>query len=152
MSGGPGREMIPFPLICDLLPSPKVTFPHFLDSKTLKRDQSPVMCLEQPLSRYHKHVSITLNVDFIIKHTSYLDDKSVGMVLSLNHLMRAKPLTFTFLRQTPLRIFILRQSSFFLAKLRSFPINSHHKRIQITFKLVFSETLKQIEVRKTRCI
>ena len=96
MSGSPGREMIPFPLICDLLPSPKVTLPPFLDSKTLKRDQSPVMCLEQPLSRYHKHVSITLNANFIIKHTSCLDDKSVGMVLSLNCLMRAKPLTFTF--------------------------------------------------------
>ena len=122
MSGSPGREMIPFPLICDLLPSPKVTLPPFLDSKTLKRDWSPVMCLEQPLSRYHKHVSITLNANFIIKHTSCLDDKSVGMVLSLNYLIRAKPLTFTLLRRTPLHIFILRQSSFFLAKLRYFPI------------------------------
>ena len=66
MSGSPSREMIPFPLIYDLLPSPKVTLSHFLDSK---RDQSPVMCLEQPLSRYHKHVSITLNGDFTVKHT-----------------------------------------------------------------------------------
>ena len=152
MSRSPSREMIHFPLICDLLPSPKVILPPFLDLKTLKRDWSPVMCLEQPLSRFHKHVFITLNADFIIKHTSCLDDKSVGMALSLNCLMQAKPLTFTLLRRTPLHIFILRQSSFFLAKLRSFPINSHHKRIQITFKLVFSETLKQIEVRKTRCI
>ena len=69
-----GREIIPFPLICDLLPSPKVTLPHFLDLKNLKIDQSPVMCLEQLLSRYHKHVSITLNADFIMKHTSCLDD------------------------------------------------------------------------------
>ena len=152
MFGSPGREMILFPLICDLLPSPKVILPPFFDLKTLKRDWSSVMCLEQSLSRYHKHVSITLNADFIIKHTSCLNDKSLGMILSLNCLMRAKLLTFTFLRRTPLCIFILRQSSFFLAKLRSFPINSHHKRIQITFKLVFSETLKQIEVRKTRCI
>ena len=38
MFGSPGREMIPFPLICDLLPSPKVILPHFLDVKTLKRD------------------------------------------------------------------------------------------------------------------
>ena len=68
--GSLGREMILFPLICDLLPSPKVTLPHFLDSKTLKRDRSPIMCLEQSLSRYHKHVSITLKVDFIMKHTS----------------------------------------------------------------------------------
>ena len=45
-----GKEMIPFPLIYDLLPSPKVTLPPFLDSKTLKKDWSPVMCLEQPLS------------------------------------------------------------------------------------------------------
>ena len=122
MSGNPGREMIIFPLIYDLLPSPKVTLPPFLDSKTLKRDRSPVMCLEQPLLRYHKHVSITLNKDFIIKHTSCLDDKSMGMVLSLNYLMRAKPLTFTLLRRTPVCIFILKQFSFFLAKLRSFPI------------------------------
>ena len=114
MSGSPGREMIPFPLIYNLLPSPKMTLPPFLDSKTLKRDRSPVMCLEQPLLRYHKHMSITLNADFIIKHTLCLDDKSMGIVLSLNCLMRAKPLTF--------HIFILRQSSFFLAKLRSVPI------------------------------
>ena len=33
MSGSPGSEMVPFPLIYDLLPSPKVTFPPFLDSK-----------------------------------------------------------------------------------------------------------------------
>ena len=83
MFGSPGREMIPFPLICDLLPSPKVILPHFLDVKTLKRDQSPVMCLEQLLSRYHKHMSITLNADFIMKHTSCFDNKSVGMVFSL---------------------------------------------------------------------
>ena len=122
MFGNPGSEMIPFPLIYDLLPSPKVTLPLFLDLKTLKRDQSPVMCLEQPLSRYHKHGSITLNANFIIKHTSCLDDKLVGMVLSFNYLIWAKPLTFTLLRRTPLHIFILRQSSFFLAKLRSFPM------------------------------
>ena len=122
MSGSPGREMIPFPLFCDLLPSPKVTLPPFLDSKTLKRDWSPVMCHEQSLSRYHKHVSITLNVDFIIKHTSSLDDKSVGMVLSCICFLRAKPLIFTLLRRTPINIFILRQSSFFLVNLRSFPI------------------------------
>ena len=83
MSGNPSREMIPFPLICDLLPSPKVTLPPFLDSKTLKRDRSQVMCLEQLPSRYYKHMSITLNADFIIKHTPCLNDKSVGMVLSL---------------------------------------------------------------------
>ena len=122
MSGNPCREMIHFPLICDLLPSPKVTLPPFLDSKTLKRDRSPVMCLEQLLSRYHKHMSITLNADFIIKHTSYLDDRSVGMVLSLIYLLWVKPLIFTILRRTPLHIFILRQSSFFLVNLRSFPI------------------------------
>ena len=122
MSSSPGRKMIPFLLICDLLPSPKVTLPPFLDSKTLKRDQSPVMCLEQPLSRYHKHVSITLNADFIIKHTLCLDNRSVGMVLSLIYLLWVKPLIFTILRRTPLHIFILRQSSFFLVNLRSFPI------------------------------
>ena len=77
MFGSPGREMIPFPLIYDLLPSPKVTLPPFVDSKTLKRDQSQVMCLKQPLSRYHKHVSITLNANFIMKHTSCLDDRSM---------------------------------------------------------------------------
>ena len=122
MSSSLGREIIPFPLIYDFLPSPKVTLPPFLDSKTLNRDQSPVMCLEQPLSRYHKHVSITLNVDFIIKHTSCLDDRSIGIVLSLICLFQAKPLTFTFFRRTPLHIFILRRFNFFLAKLRSFSI------------------------------
>ena len=122
MFGSLDREMIPFPLIYNLLPSPKMTLPPFLDSKTLKRDRSPVMCLEQPLLRYHKHMSITLNADFIIKHTLCLDDKSMGIVLSLNCLMRAKPLTFTLLRRIPFHIFILRQSSFFLAKLRSVPI------------------------------
>ena len=120
MFGNLGRGMIPYPLICELLPSPKVTLPPFLDSKTLKKDRSPVMCLKQPLSRYYKYVSITLNVDFIIKRTSCLDDRSVGMVLSLMCLLRAKPLTFSLPRQTPLHIFILRQSSFFLGKLRSF--------------------------------
>ena len=82
MFGSPGREMIPFPLIYDLLPSPKVTLQPFLDSKILMRDRSPVMRLEQPLSRYHKHMSITLNVDFIMKHTSCLADISGGMVFS----------------------------------------------------------------------
>ena len=120
MSSSPGREMIPFPLICNLLPSPKVTLPPFFDSKTLKRDRSPVMCLKQPLSRYHKQVSITLNEDFIMKHTSCLDDRSVGMVFSLIYLLWIKPLTLTLLRRTPLHIFILRQSSFFFVNLRSF--------------------------------
>ena len=122
MSSNSSREMIHFPLICDLLPSPKVTLPPFLDLKTLKRDRSPVMCLKQPLSRYHKHVTITLNTNFIIKHTLCLNDRSVGMVLSLIYLIQAKSLTFTLLRRTPLHIFILRQSSFFLAKLGSFSI------------------------------
>ena len=123
MSGSLGGEIIPFPLIYDLLPSPKVTFPPFLDSKVLKRDLSPVMCLKQSVLRYHKHVSITLNADFTIKHTSCLDDRSVGMMLSLIYLFRAKPLTFTLLRRTPLHIFILRQFSFLLATLRSFSID-----------------------------
>ena len=122
MSGSPSREMIPFPLIYDLLPSPKVTLPPFLDLKTLKRDQSSVMCLKQPLSRYHKHMSITLNANFIMKHTSCLDYRSMGMVFSLIYLLWTKPLTFTLLRRTPLHIFILRQSSFFFVKLRTFPI------------------------------
>ena len=122
MSSSPGREMILFSLICDLLPLPKVTLPHFLDSNTLKRDRSSVMCLEQPLSRYHKHVSITLNANFIMKQTSCFDDRLVGMVFSLIYLLWTKPLTFTLLRWTHLHIFILRQSSFFFVKLRSFPI------------------------------
>ena len=147
----PGREMVPFPLICDLLPSLKVTLPLFLDSKTLKRDRSPVMCLEQLLSRYHKHVSTTLNTDFIMKHTSCLDDKSVGIVFSLICHLQTKLLTFTLLRWIPLYIFILRQSSFFVVMLRFFS-NNHHDRFQITFRLAFSDTLNQVEVRKTRCI
>ena len=122
MSGSLGSEMVPFPLICDLLSSPKVTLPHFLDLKTLKRDRSPVMCLEQPLSRYYKHMSVTLNADFIMKHTSCLDDKSVRMVFSLIYHLWTKFLTFTLLRRSPLHIFILRQSSFFFVMLRSFPI------------------------------
>ena len=122
MSGSLGRGMVPFPLICDLLPSPKVTFPPFLNSKTLKRERSLVMCLEHPLSRYHKHVSITLNADFIIKHNSCLHDKSIGMVFSLIYHLRRKPLSFTLLRRTPLHSFILRQSSFFFAILRPFSI------------------------------
>ena len=122
MSGSPSKEMIPFPLICDLLLSPKVTLPPFLDSKNLKRDRSQVMCLEQPLLRYHKHMSITLNSNFIMKHTSCLDDRSVGIVFSLICPLWTKPLTFTLLKQTPLHIFILRQSSFFFVKQRSFPI------------------------------
>ena len=117
MSGNPGREIIPFLSICDLLPSPKVILPPFMDSKTLKRDRFLVMCLKQPLLGYHKHVSITLNANFILKHTSCLDDRSLGMVLSLICLFRVKPLTFTLLRRTHLHIFILRQSSFFLVKL-----------------------------------
>ena len=36
ISGSPGKEMIPFPLICDFLPSPKVTLPSFLDLKNLE--------------------------------------------------------------------------------------------------------------------
>ena len=76
-SSSPSREVIPFSLIYDLLPSPKVTLPPFLDSKTLKKEQSLVMYLEQLLSRYHKHMSITLKADFIMKHTSCLDDRGV---------------------------------------------------------------------------
>ena len=122
MSSNLGREMILFPLICHLLPSPKVTLLHFLDSKTLKRDRTLVMCLKRPLSRYHKHVSITLNADFIMKHTSCLDDRSVGIVFSLIYLFWTKPLTFTLLKRTPLHIFILRQSCFSFVKLRFIPI------------------------------
>jgi len=107
-----GREMVPFPFICDLLLSPNVTFPPFLDSKTLKREQSPVMCRENLLSRYHKHVSITLNADFIIKHTSCLHDMLVGIVFSLIYHLWTKPLSFTLLKWTLLHIIILRQSSF----------------------------------------
>ena len=120
--GNLGTRMIPFPLIYDSLPLPKVTLTPFLDSKTLKRDRSPVMCLEQPLSRYHKQMSITLNANFIMKHILCFDDRSIGMVFSLICLLWTKLLTFTLLRQTPLHIFILRQSSFFFLKLRSFPI------------------------------
>ena len=120
MSGSLGREIVPFPFICNLLPPSKVTFPPFLDSKTLKREWSPVMCLEHPLLWYHKHVSITLNADFIIKHTSRLLDKSVGMVFFLSYYLWAKPLIFTILRWTPLHIFILRQSSLFFFTLRPF--------------------------------
>ena len=120
MSGSLGREMVPFPFIYDLLPSPKVTFPPFLDLKTLKKEWSPVMCLKHPLSRYHKHVSITLNAYFVIKHTSCLLDKSVEMVFSLSCHLWIKLLIFTLLRWTPLHIFILRQSSFFLFIIRPF--------------------------------
>ena len=122
MSGSPGKEMIHFPLICDLLPSPKVTLPPFLDSKTLKRDWSLVICLEQLLSRYYKHISITWNADFIMKHTSCLNDKSMGMMFSLICLLWTKPLIFNLLKRTPLHIFILKQSSFFFVNLRSLPI------------------------------
>ena len=94
MSSNLGREMAPFPLICDLLPSPKVTLPPFLDLKTLKRERSLVMCLEQPLSRYYKHVSITLNADFIMKHTLCLYDKTVGIVFSLICHLRNKTFNF----------------------------------------------------------
>ena len=121
-SGSPGKEMIHFPLICDLLPSPKVTLPHFLDSKTLKRDRSLVICLEQLLSRYHKHISITWNADFIMKHTSCLNDRSMRMVFFLICLLWTKPLIFSLLKRTPLHIFILTQSSFFFVNLRSLSI------------------------------
>ena len=119
LSCSPGKEMVPFPLICDLLLSPKMTLPPFLDLKTLKRDRSPIMCLEQPLSRYHKHTSITLNADFIMKHTTCLDEKSVGIVFSLICHLWIKLSTFTLLRRTTLHIFIMRQSSFFFVMLRS---------------------------------
>ena len=99
MSGSLGREMVPFPFICDFLPSPKVTFPPFLDSKTLRREQSPVICLKHPLLRYHKHVSITLNTDFIIKLTSRLLDKSIGMIFSLSYHLWVKLLIITFLEE-----------------------------------------------------
>ena len=151
MFGSPGREMVPFPFICDLLPSPKVTFPHFLNLKTLKREWSPIICLEHPLSRYHKHMSITLNVDFIIKHSSRLLDKSVGMVFSLSYHLWEKPLIFTLLRRTPLHIFILRQSSLVFCHTKTF-FNNHQDSFQISFRLTFSETLNQIEIRKARCI
>ena len=120
MSSSSSREMVPFSFSCDLLPSPKVTFPPILDLKTLKRERSPVMCLEHPRSKYHKHVSITLNTDFIIKHTSCLLDRSIGMVFSFSCHLWTKPLIFTLLRWTPLHIFILRQSIFFFVTLRPF--------------------------------
>ena len=120
-SSSPGRETVPFP-------SPKVTFPPFLDSKTLKKERSPVICQEHPLSRYHKYVSITINADFIIKHTLCLHDKSVGMVFFLICYLRT-PLSFNLLRQTSLHIFILKQSSFFFVILRPFSIS-----LKITFK------------------
>ena len=129
MSGSSGREIVPFPFILDLLPSPKVAFPPFLDSKTLKKERPPVMCHEHPLSRYHKHVSITLNADFIIKHTSCLPDKLVRMVFSFIYHLCTKSLIFTLLKRTPLHILILRQFGFFLVTLRPFPTI-----IKITFK------------------
>ena len=30
--------------------------------------------------------------------------------------------------------------------------NNHHDGFQITFRLAFSDTLNQVEIRKTRCI
>ena len=113
MSGSLGKEIVPFPFICDFLPSPIVTLPPFLGSKTLKRDRSPVICLKHPLSRYHKQMSITLNVDFNIKHTSCLFERSLGMVFSFNCHLLVRPLIFTFLRRTPLHMCNLRQSSLF---------------------------------------
>ena len=83
ISGSPGKEMIPFPFIWDFLQSPKVTLSPFLDSDSLKRVWSLVMCLEQPLSRYHRQVFITLKVECIMKHTSCLFVKLSSMVFSL---------------------------------------------------------------------
>ena len=55
-------------------------------------------------------------------------------------LLRAKPLTFTLLKRAPLHILILRQSSFFLGKLRSFTmvITSEFKILLDLYFLIHS--------------
>ena len=81
MLSNPGKEIIHFPSIWDLLPSPNVTLPPFFGSNVLKRKQSLVICLEH--IKINKHVSITLRAICIMKHTPCLLVKSYGKVLSL---------------------------------------------------------------------
>ena len=47
------------PQMTDLFPSPNVTIPIFPSKAVLNNALLPVMCLEQPLSKYHKQVSRT---------------------------------------------------------------------------------------------
>ncbi|KAE9594097.1 hypothetical protein Lalb_Chr18g0050161 [Lupinus albus] len=56
-----GLPILPIPKILPLLLSPYVTNPSFGRIK-LNFDLSPVICLEQPLSRYHRSFSA-------LKHT-----------------------------------------------------------------------------------
>jgi len=51
-----GLPIIPLPLILSLSLFPNVTSPPSFFSKVRKQSLSPVMCLEQPLSKYHGFV------------------------------------------------------------------------------------------------
>ena len=53
--GNPRMSTIPIPLMTDLLPSPNVTISIFPSKRVLNKALLPVMYLEQPLSKYHKH-------------------------------------------------------------------------------------------------
>ena len=110
MLGNPGKKMIHFPFIWDLLSSPKVTLPPFFGSNILKREQSLVICLEQPLSKYHKQVSIIFRAVRIIKHTSCLA-WSYDRVLSLYPLLNNFNRALAFLLPKTLHKNLLRQSS-----------------------------------------
>ena len=99
ISSSLSKKMIPFPFIWDLLPSPKVTLPPFLDSNSLKRVRSRVMCLEQPLLRYYRQVFITLKAECINKSTKILNtvENKFNIVICL---LIGK----TFTRQKPYQI------------------------------------------------
>ena len=45
--------MFPSPIILPLLLYPKVTYPPSFDTMSVSLDLSPVMCIVQPLSKYH---------------------------------------------------------------------------------------------------
>ena len=54
----------PTPSIFPWPPSPKVTFPPWISSTFSRHSRVPVMCLEQPLSKYHgRSVCLALSVD-----------------------------------------------------------------------------------------
>ena len=47
-------EINPYPIVYTFLSSPKVMLGPALSSNSMSRLKSPVMCLEHPLSKYHK--------------------------------------------------------------------------------------------------
>ena len=139
MFGNPGKEMVPFP------------FTIFLSLKNLKERSvsshvSWTTTIKVPQTRVH-------NLKCRFHHEAHL---MLSWLISRNDVFSHLPFTnkafnFHFSQTNSLVHFHFETVLFVLCHAKIF-LNNHHHRFQITFRLAFSNTLKQVEIRKTRSI